>query len=143
MGYYVHLRSAEFVIPRTDEVFQVLKDLNKRDDLKSGWSYDSEGNQEFHFSWMPTGWDETCTDAQEVFELLGFIVDPEADYFSLEGYDNKVGDEFEFVKAVAPYVRDGSYMEWIGEDYNEEVWVVRKGELHVLVRNHQQWWDED
>lgn len=143
MGYYVHLRSAEFVIPRTDEVFQVLKDLNKRDDLKSGGAYGPGGKTESWFSWMPTDWDKTCTNAQEVFELLGFTVDPEADYFSLEFYDSKTGDEFEFVKAVAPYVRDGSYMEWIGEDYNEEVWVVRKGELHVLVRDREQWWDED
>jgi len=143
MGYYIHLRSAEFDIPRTDEVFQALKDLNKRVDLKSDWSYDSEGNQEFHFSWMPTDWDKTCEDAQDIFALLGFGFYSQADYFSLEDYDGKAGDELEFVRAVAPYVRDGSYLEWVGEDYAMEVWIVRKGELHVLVRDNTKWWDED
>jgi len=144
MGYNVSLRSAHFHVPETEAVLQVLKDLNKQDHLKRGGSFGPEGKTESWFSWMPTDWDTTCTTVQEVFELLGFetnIVDePWGKAVSLEVYESKAGQEDLFCRAVAPFMEKGSYIEWIGEDFAEEVWVVQDGELKCLVREEAKWW---
>jgi hypothetical protein len=37
-------------------------------------------------------------------------------YVRLDSYDNKSGQEELFLAAVAPFVRPGSFVEWVGED---------------------------
>ena len=145
MGYNVSMRTAHFHVPETEAVLQVLKDLNKQDHLKRGGSYAGGEKTESWFSWMPTNYDETCTSVQEVFELLGFdtkIVDePWGKAVSLEAYDSKAGQEDLFCATVAPFMDKGSYIEWIGEDYAEEAWVVKDGQMKVLVREERKWWE--
>lgn len=146
MGYNISLRSAHFHVPEAWTVLRALKNLNKQDHLKRGGSWAEGEKTESWFSWMPTDWDETCTSVQEVFELLGFetkIVDgPSGKAVSLEVYEGKAGQEDLFCRAVAPYMEKGSYLEWIGEDFAEEVWVVQDGELKCLVREEKsKWWE--
>lgn len=118
MGYYITLEDADFFIPETPEVLQVLKDLNTNtpDNLKRGGSYTAGQRVAAWFSWMPENYHETVTSAREVFQLLGFECDNVGDGFFLLHYDSKAGQEDVFLNAVAPYVRDGSYLEWRGED---------------------------
>lgn len=129
MGYYVNLIGAEFVIPENAEVLQVLKDLNHR----PGVQKHGGGGQQTRswFSWMPENYDETVTSAQEVFELLGFECTPREGAFELMGYDNKIGQEHLFIQEVAPYVDEGSYLEWLGEDGARWKYVVEGDEVRV------------
>ena len=145
MGYNVNLRSAHFHVPETESVLQVLKDLNKNDHLKQGGSYGGGRKTESWFSWMPADYDKTVTSVKDVFELLGFdcsyVEEPWGVSVSLNAYDAKTGQEDLFCAAVAPFMDKGSYIEWIGEDYAEEAWVVQDGQMKVLVREaSEKWW---
>ena len=144
MGYYVNLRSAHFHVPETWSVLQVLKDLNKRDDLKQGGTYQSGQKTESWFRGIGPNYDEKCTSVQEVFYELGFdtkiLDEPWGKAVSLEYYDGKAGQQELFCRAVAPFMDKGSYIEWLGEDGAEEVWVVQDGELKLLVRKEEKWW---
>ena len=145
MGYYVSLRTAHFEVPETETVLSALKELDKHDDLKHGGSFGPNGKTESWFSWMPKDWATTCTTVREVFELLGFgttlVEKPYGVAVSLDVYESKTGQEDLFCSTVAPFMEKGSYIEWIGEDFAEEVWVVQDGEMKVLVREgNEKWW---
>ena len=68
---------------------------------------------------MDWNYDETCKSAEEIFSALGFYTEitDEGDLF-IGMFSNKCGDENVFLQAVAPFVEDGSYIEWQGEDGN-------------------------
>jgi hypothetical protein len=46
------------------------------------------------------------------------------DYFSGE----KLGDDWETFRAIAPYVEDGSYLEVVGEDGEKWRWIFKNGQ---------------
>jgi hypothetical protein len=128
MGYNVSTGGIDFHIPddKLADVTTALKDLNKRDDLKTGGSYGPRedgtyGQREVWFAWMPADYDQTAVDAQEIFELLGFSteqveVDEKGPGLRLLSYDSKTGAEDHFLAAAAPFVTPGSFIEWEGED---------------------------
>ncbi len=41
----------------------------------------------------------------------------------------KLGYQFDLLWAIGPFAKDGSYLEFIGEDFSMWRWVFRKGEL--------------
>lgn len=124
MGYNVMLTGSDFKVApdKLEPLLQALKDLNKRDDLKTGGAWGqlpdgTMGQTEKWFAWMPADYDQTVTSAAEVFEELGFTVTTEDDgTLILEEYDSKAGAEDLFLMAAAPFVTAGSYLEWEGED---------------------------
>jgi hypothetical protein len=130
MGYYVTLTDSNFVIPETPEVLAAIKEMDtKFDAIKRGGSYGPEGKTEKWFSWMPqlSGFESV----RAVFEALGFDCydGTEPDSFYLQSYDSKTGQEDLFLAVVAPFVRDGSYTEWRGEDGALYRYEVRNGRL--------------
>ena len=135
MGYYADITDCDFDIPENDQVLQVLKDLNhKYDSEKRGGAYaDGELKQRW-FSWMDADYDQRVTSVREVFELLGFDCDYNQDkgMVIIDGYDGKIGQEDLFLAAVAPFVDNGSYMEWRGEDGELWRYEVRDGKLYIL-----------
>ena len=124
MGYVVSLENADFSIPKEhwDAAFEAVCELNEHDELKSGG-----GQGEKWFSWMLPDYPRVAREEyltrkrphplMVVFEELGFdwLVEDERG-FCLTYYDNKSGDEDEFLLAVAPFVRPGSVLDWLGED---------------------------
>ena len=138
MGYYVTLLDADFIIPETEEVLNVLKELNNgNEDIKRGGSYGGSGKREFWFSWMPADF-SVFTTVASVFEALGFetkkieeiSVEHPYERVALVGYDSKTGQEDIFIEAVAPFVEHGNHLEWRGEQ--GEVWrdLVLNGTYH-------------
>lgn len=67
----------------------------------------------FHTPW---NYDELYKNATEIFSALGFNVAKSTKGLNLIGYNGESGQEDVFLEAVAPYVKDGSYINWIGED---------------------------
>jgi len=141
MGYYVTLIAADFTIPETPEVLAAIHGMDVRfDALKRGGVIGGDKPQEKWFSWMPKL--GTLTSVQEVFETLGFDteIDPETGNVGLVGYDNKTGQEDLFLAVVAPFVKDGSYTVWRGEDGMLCRYEVTEGRL--TVRNSFVQWTE-
>lgn len=131
MGYFVQTTKTNFIIKnnKLKKAYKALCKLNSRDDLKSGgnWGVNLDAkpqgstsvsnNPNKWFSWMDWNYDETCKSAEEIFSDLGFYTEitDEGDLF-IGMFSNKCGDEGTFLQAVAPFVEDGSYIEWQGED---------------------------
>jgi hypothetical protein len=135
MGYYVTLTEADFGIPETPEVLAALHEMEtKFDAIKRGGSFGPDGKQDKWFSWMPNI--TTFDTVQAVFEALGFEVSVDEGKFWLQGYDSKTGQEDLFLAVVAPFVEEGSFTNWRGEDgalYRFE--VVHGGRLVTQSAN--------
>lgn len=131
MGYNAQIIGADFTLPadKLDAAFEALKELNQRDDLKSGGSWGSlpdgtYGKVGSHFSWMDDDYDKTAQSAEHILLMLGFNISDayEGEGIEIIGYDSKMGDEEHFIRALAPFVKPGSYLEWEGEDSKRWRW---------------------
>jgi hypothetical protein len=132
MGYYVTLENVDFTIPadKVADAFEAMKALNSRDDLKTGGSWQGGKQTERWFAWMDADYDKTCKDAKAILDMLGFEVEVADDGgLSLVGYDSKTGSEEHFVRTLAPFVKEGSYMEWRGEEGDRWRWVILNGQM--------------
>lgn len=73
--------------------------------------------------------DEACL--EDMFEDLGWSWSPQIDGDDLEQSEGKVSSACdEFFKAIAPYVKDGSYISMIGEDNAIWRWYFFKDKCH-------------
>lgn len=141
MGYWVNLLDADFVIPadKLDEAHRGMCELNKLpDNMKGGGGRDRDGNWHAHFSWMDENYDQKLGTAKEILTELGFDTTVREDgSLSLLDYDNKAGDEDLFIKVCSAFVKDGSFMQWKGEE--GETWMYRKvnGEWRLVSGRNQ------
>lgn len=140
MGYYVTNMAGCIEIPneKLDDAYAALVALNDRDDLKNGgvypgndWDKDKDRwNPNKWFSWMPYNWPDKCKTVAAVFKEMGFMDVEECDgYLSISGYDDKTGAEEEFCRALAPFVKDGCFLDWVGEDHAMWRWKFNNGEM--------------
>ena len=133
MGYFVETVEIDFVIPAENvkHAYEAMCKLNAHDELKHGGIWG--GKEEYYmkpvgstslassarknFSWMDWNYDETCANAEDIFDQLGFDTEiDENGNLRVLSYDNKSGQEELFLEACAPYVTPGSYIVWEGED---------------------------
>lgn len=145
MGYYVTITDSKFEMSKDDlpKAYKAMCDLNDHDELKYGGSYggsDLSSNDsrpeglDYHparwFSWMSADYPNKCSNFEEVMTMLGIQphYDAHGNVISL-GYDNKTGQQDLFLEAIAPWVRDGSYIVWRGEDDSLWVDVFAKGAM--------------
>lgn len=141
MGYYVMGEGSIVITPENlDAAYDALVELNRRDDLKFGGSSlavskpaDSASvanHPHKWFSWMEWNYDEIHTDAKGILEAVGFEVSEWDDgAIELTYYDNKIGAEEHFVRAIAAYVDENSSMVWTGEDGEKWRWIFENGEM--------------
>lgn len=151
MGYFIHTNAMHFVIKKDnlEEAYKALCKLNTKDELKTGRrgganlpekpqdSTSVSNNPNKWFAWIDWNYDETCKDAEEIFNKLGFYADitDEGDLF-IDMYDtNKPGDEKHFLEAVAPFVEDGSYIDWVDEYGNMWKNVFNDGKMDTIYPN--------
>ena len=120
MGYYVNLQEANFAIgaENIEEATRLLKALNHDPNArKGGGSWRGGQLVSRHFSWMSANYDEELDSAVEIFEALGFEVHTdETGSLELMYYDSKIGDEAQFVNAVAHLANEDWFLVWRGED---------------------------
>lgn len=119
MGYYV--KGAGHIVfnseDRKQAAFKALCELNKRDDLKEGGSYEEGAKVESWFSWMDSNYDKEARDLDHILEMLGFNIVNRSDdgLILIVDYDNKMGQEDLFLQTMAPFVAEMKIY-WMGED---------------------------
>ena len=137
MGYYATgTGSIKIAGKNIAEAYNAMVQLNKYDHLKGGGTYSGKGWHSRHFSWMPEDL-STIPSCGEMLQALGFeiTVDGADGTIVVSCYDSKVGDEATFLAAIAPWVKDESYFEWVGEDGDQWRWSFVKGEMYVQNGN--------
>lgn len=114
MGYYVNLVESDFGIPETKEVLGTLIEADVLfHDVKRGGS--SSGDK--WFSWVSKDYATNIKSVNDFFQgELGFSTDVKDGKVWLTGYESKTGQEDLFIALVAPYVSEGSFVSWEGED---------------------------
>lgn len=131
MGVDIRIIDSNFTIPHNhlDNAYKVLCHLNTKDEFKNGgwWGSDlvekpqdstsvaTDPNKRFcKLDW---NYDETCKSTEDILNALGFETKT-TQFGDLEivGYEDEMGDENVFLEALAPFVEDGSYLQWINED---------------------------
>ena len=113
MGYYVHIEDADWVIEENAQSLATVREMPKKyHGIKRGGS----SNGERWFSWMNDTNIETAETVESVFNQLGFETEQMDGSFRITGYDSKTGQEDLFLGVLAPFTKDGSYIEWCGED---------------------------
>lgn len=134
MGYYINIVDCDFRIPqeKLGDAYQAMCELNKRDDLKRGGTLGADGTRKRWFAWMHPNYPETCSNAIEILEALGFHIstNEEGDVTRLE-YDSKIGQEELFLEAIAPFVEHGSYIDWVGEDNERWRYLFEDGVMET------------
>ena len=77
---------------------------------------------------MPANYPAVCKDFLSILKELGFEYDlDDGGNLGLVHYNNKTGAEGHFFEAIAPFVQDGSFIEWRGEDGCEWRWLFTNG----------------
>lgn len=126
MGYYMDQRHYEFFIKAedVDKAWNSLKELF----LKEKKSIlDASG---YHYAWINTNSVLNAKSFDEAMIEARWDVDRSANndvdgiWFNGEKYG---GDEEIILGAIAPYVRDGSYIEMMGEDGDLWRWCFEDG----------------
>lgn len=117
MGYYVSVDDSYIRIPPENRAPALLamQDLLKNpihDHKKRGGS----SNGDKWFSWMNNINADLWSSIEQAIEDWGFEVVQIGDGGFCLYYDNKTGQEDEMLNAIAPYVEDGGYVIWRGED---------------------------
>ena len=132
MGYYVTTEDINIIVPKDllEPAYKAVLAMNEDDNLKRGGSHGAE--RKFWFSWMPEDL-STLTDLKAVMENLGFDTNyNEAGDLVLGHYDSKTGQEDLFLDAIAPFVQEGSYAIWKGEDNHFYKWEFNDGKMLVI-----------
>jgi hypothetical protein len=118
MGYYVRIVESTAVIPaeNLNRAYEKMCDLNvTHDHIKRGGSWSGGKQTAKWFSWMDANYPETCKDAKEVLEELGFNTEynQKGDLLITE-YDSKTGQEELFLEAISNEAF--GEIRWVGED---------------------------
>lgn len=136
MGYYVTLIEHNAMLRKQDldEAYRIMCELNNDNSKKTGGRWPREDKSGPHngvwFAWMDWNYPETCHNAKEILQELGFDV-YETDNGDLipEYYDSKTGAEDIFLNSLAKLwvseFNDDSdpYFAWRGEDGT--MWRIR------------------
>lgn len=127
MGYYVQQIDQQFFIAKNDckKALTAIKKLAQHADKMSGGS----SNGERWFSWVTTSDFVNAKSLEEALSAWRWLAEQDKDgniaYLYFEG--DKLGDEETLFDAIAPYVKDGSYLEMSGEDGARWRWGFEDG----------------
>lgn len=120
MGYSVILIKGEVVIPASsaDAALSAIRALDRRDDLKTGWSRDEQGVERRHWAFTLPARIEASQTLGDILRAFRFepMLEPDGELYGVEFVGENVGDDVHLWTALAPFVEPGGEMIWLGED---------------------------
>lgn len=124
MGYYITLHEAVFRIPaeRKSAALDALRAMwePERHGAMTGYEIVGGARTAHYYAWMNNSSLRfgACESFEQGMRDWGWPVDVDADgnVIGISFENEKIGDEFEMLKAIAPYVDAGSYLTIHGED---------------------------
>ena len=145
MGYYVNTEDINIIVPKDllEPAYKAVLAMNEDNSLKRGGG-GMGTERKFWFSWMPEDL-STLADLKEVLENLGFEGTDynEAGDLVLGYYNSKTGQEDLFLDRIAPFVQEGSYAIWKGEDNSFWKWEFTDGKMLVIPGEMEIIWSPD
>lgn len=130
MGYLIEQTGQDFGVQYDNipGMIKAIKDLAQKTELMRGGRYENGKKVEGWFSWVDMTYVKS-DDIEEIFKAWGFETDfdDQGNIVGLNFFFEKSGQEDLLLGAVAPYVKDGSYIEFMGEDGFRWKWVFENG----------------
>lgn len=134
MGYCMDNRGGVFFISKENvpRALQAIKNLATQTHRGGGGSYGPGKKVVKHFSWVETNEITNAKNIEEVFEAWSWTaeVDRKGNVTDIYFNSEKIGDEAILFEAIAPYVKDGSYIEMSGEDSAIWRWAFKDKEMY-------------
>lgn len=111
MGYCMSQTDSSFKITKANQegAFQAARAMPDRD-----------------YHWVKKGWTKGLRDIYAMIEHWGYdpdLDDESGNIIDISFCSEKLGEEVEFFKAIAPFVEKGSFIEMSGEDGSLWRWV--------------------
>jgi hypothetical protein len=136
MGYCMDLRASKFNIPESlkAKALEAIKGIMGPENRHKmhGGSWTGGKQTGWWYSWVKDEDVLKCITLDSAMALWGWPVELDAagnvDGIRFEG--EKIGQEDEMFKAIAPYVEDGSYVEMGGEDGALWRWSWARGKFY-------------
>ena len=136
MGYCIEIGSVEFKITKKKDKNKKIVDKLKKYFLEQVDTVGGGGNSngERWYAWVEM---KDIKEAKTIGDFMeAFAYEPQYDTETGDIVDlffngEKLGDDEFFFKTIAPYIEDGSYIEYIGEDNAFWKYVFKKGIMYV------------
>ena len=137
----------------SDNLNKAYKDaceLNNRNDLKGGGRSSQFEGYSYHeprpdkwFAWVNWNYQETCKNLIDMLDVFRFDVEvnDNGDIIYLEWKGNKLGDEAELFRVLAPYISSGSYMYWSSEE-GDYTWYFNNGQFIEIEESSDDHYDD-
>jgi len=118
MGYCIDQRDASFFISK-DNLDSVLSAIHRL-----GHDYTNS----HYYSWIDNDY-TNYNDLKKVFNCWRWEIcdDKEGNIIAIYFNGSKLGDDMVLFRAIAPYVKNDSYIEIMGEDGEFWRWVFKNG----------------
>jgi len=145
VGYHVNATDISVRIKSQDaaDALDALRKFNAEcpPAMKRGGTVGEDGREEKWFSWMRADFAEYESLGQLLGEM-GFGHSVTDGWIVLTGWHgDKQGQEDLLMEAIARWVEDGSFVEWVGEDCYRYRWDFTDSKL--LVREEQRSWGDE
>jgi hypothetical protein len=130
MGYCITLMDSNFRL-KASKKKEALAALKKMDPSVNGRGF-WDGTKQW--SWVDQKHINQAKSLEEALSIWRYCpeVDQEDNIISVDFDGEKIGQEDEMFKVIAPFVEDGSYIEMQGEDGAMWRWVFKNGEMRTI-----------
>ena len=119
MGYYIEQRGGAFFIDKKHfpDVIKAIHNLANYPDMMGGGSYEGGKTISKHYSWVKMSF-VNSTDLENIFNCWRWNInfDDDGNINNLFFDGEKMGDDRVLLDAIAPFVKEGSFIEMCGED---------------------------
>lgn len=138
MGYYIHITDCNIRIPKNQfaNACMHLEQIGFLTDTEHMTGGCMSGESRKHwYAWVDMGELEHRIESGDlvgVLDLFGF--ETGLDKESLENlfFNSKSGNEEHLLRCLAPFFRDGDYIEWQGEEGERWRYVFENGKMDIL-----------
>jgi len=137
MGYCMHLEATQFHLPKKHfkAALKAIQGLAGKETIRDG------GGR--HFSWVDSAEFINATTLEAALEAWRWHpeLDEKGDIVDLQFEGEKSGDDEILFGAIAPFVKEGSYIQMMGEDGHRWRWKFN-GKACTEVNSTVVWDDE-